>query len=179
MDLSKVIPKTETIGTETNQAIPPNPEPTPKQTIPEPVVEPTPEPVQEPVLEIKFQHYECARQSTKLLTPTGRAIIFINHEFITSDEGLIEYLNNEIANGLRDVTKGALMTAAEADPMAALKAKWIEEGKKQAQQEAEQAALGVSADMGDTRKSKVDKLNAISTQGINQNAAGSSSGISD
>lgn len=82
-----------------------------------PVVKPTAKPVEK-----KYQHYASSRVSTRMLTKTGREIKFVNYQFITDDKDLIEYLNGEIAMGLRAITKGELLTHAESNPMEILKA---------------------------------------------------------
>lgn len=92
----------------------------------------TPDPINEPVLDaegqpVKYQHYTCSRISMNLITPEGHKICFVNFKFITQDTRLIAYLDEQISFGMRDITKGELLTADEADPMAKLKAQHFAE----------------------------------------------------
>lgn len=73
----------------------------------------TPEEVSEP----KYQHYNCSKQSMKMLTTKGTPIIFVRGEMATTNKEVIAYLDKEIELGLNVVTKGQLLTAAESDPM--------------------------------------------------------------
>lgn len=77
--------------------------------------------------EVKYQHYNCAKQATKMITTMGKVVAFTNFKFITKDQDIIDYLNEEIARGLTIITKGELLTHEEADPMSALKKRVIEE----------------------------------------------------
>jgi len=92
---------------------------------------------------VKFQHYKASRPNVRMVTLTGKPITFINFQFITADKDVIEYLDSEIDQGLGIITKGKLMTAEEADPMAALKRKII------AEYEAEKSCVP-ARDMGTT-----------------------------
>lgn len=78
-------------------------------------------------LDVKFQHYNSSVSSMRMITKNGTHIIFVLGQFITSNPECINYLNAEIDLGLPQVTKGELMTAEEADPMAALKRRHIAE----------------------------------------------------
>lgn len=127
--------------------------------------------------EVKFQHYTSARQSVKLLTSSGRSIEFVNFQFITADEELIDYLNNEIRLGLTTITKGELMTAEEADPMVALKRKWQEEYDAELAEKAKKAALGQLPDMGNTKPKEQRADNVLGSNKINTLAASSDSSV--
>jgi len=144
----------------------PTPEPT--QVIPEPIPEPK-------VPERKFQHYKCSRRSMKMITKKGRLIIFINFKFITDDVEYIEYLDTEIASGLRDVTKGALMTSEEADPMTALRRKFFAEFAAEEAEKVRAKALGEFPEMGRTKEPGKAALNPTSTRSAGGLAVGSSS----
>jgi len=120
----------------------------------------------------RFQHYASSRRSMRMITEEGKAVIFINFKFITDDEDTIAYLDEEIRKGLRDVTKGELLTSEEADPMAGIKKAAIEEYKQQQAELAKQQALGIEPDMGTTEKTH---LNPSSTKQHKGNADGSTS----
>ena len=75
------------------------------------VSEPAPEDVP------KYQHYKCARTAMRLITTKGKKVIFTAFEFITADPDIIEYLDEEIKQGLNIIVKGALLTADDIDPM--------------------------------------------------------------
>jgi len=173
MDLSKL---KEGKGVET--IINKKEELTPQDPPPTPAIKPTP-PAGDPPptkVEPKFQHYASSVRSVKLLTDTGKKITFVNFQFITQDEEIIAYLDKEIAcSGIKGFTKGAFITAEEADPMSAVKKKWKEECKAEMRAEQEKKALGEIPDMGDTRTDKSKKFNAVTTSTIADNAAGSSS----
>jgi hypothetical protein len=106
----------------------------------------------DPLAPIKYQHYSSSRVSTRLVTPAGRPIAFAHYKFITSDQECIDYLDDEIAKGLRDVVKGELLTHEESDPMAVYKKQVIaeyeagkaEEALKTATQNSEYAASKIN-----------------------------------
>ena len=129
--------------------------------------------------EVKYQHYQCATQSNKMLTTTGKKIEFVNFQFITCDPDCIEYLNDEINRGLRNVTKGKLMTREEANPMSALKAEWKKEWEAEQAEKRTKDALGVMPDMGSTAKKgssdTKQPLGAASTKHVANGASSSSS----
>lgn len=115
--------------------------------------------------EVKFQHYASSRDSVKLITTKGKKITFVNFQYITCDKDCIEYLNDEIDRGLNMITKGKLMTAEEADPMASLKKRHIEEYLATQAETKKQEALGISPDMGRT-KAKGAGINPMSSKGM-------------
>lgn len=112
--------------------------------------------------EEKFQHYTSARVAMRLITEKGKKIIFTGYEFLTRDEDLITYLDNEIEAGLVSITKGKLLTMADRDPMEVLKKKHIAEYKEQLAQDAFNAAKGITKNMGDTAGGQATKLNPMS-----------------
>jgi len=122
---------------------------------------------------VKYQHYKSSRASVRLISTAGRRITFINHQFVTCEQELIDYLDDEIAKGVPGITRGELLTREEADPMSAIKRKHFEEFK--AMQEAERiaAAKGEEKDMG-TTVSKPE-VSPASTRKLGGNAAGSTS----
>jgi len=128
--------------------------------------------------ERKFQHYSCAKQTMRTFTDTGRAITFINFQFITDDEDLIEYLNTQIAKrALPGIAKGASMTSEEASPMSALKRRLRLEILAEQKAEAIKVAKGFVPNMGST-KDKLGNTPKVNPLGSNSllNAAGSTSG---
>ena len=129
--------------------------------------------------EIKYQHYQCARQSMKMITPKGKKIAFVNFQFITCDQDCIDYLNEAINRGVRSITKGKLMTREEANPMSALKAEWKKEWEAEQAEKRTKDALGVMPDMGSTAKKgssdTKQPLGAASTKHVANGASSSSS----
>jgi len=113
------------------------------------------------VEERKFQHYSSSRLNMAMLTKIGQRINFISGVFITDDQSVIRYLDEEIANGLNIITKGELLTEKEADPMEALKKKHIAEYLEQQAELAKQASLGITRDMGETEEKT--RLNPLSS----------------
>ncbi len=75
----------------------------------------------------QYQQYTSSRISTCLITPTGKRINFTNYEYYTKDPEIIAYLDNLIKARVRGFTKGAVVTAEDINPMAALKRKHIQE----------------------------------------------------
>lgn len=125
----------------------------------------------------KFQHYAYSKQSTQMITPTGKKFSFVASKLITDDEEIIEYLDTEIKNGLNTITKGALLSAKESDPMRKIKAQAVEDYKKEQAELAKNDALGIKADMGSTDTGKSKPFSPVSTTDLT-NAAGSASGVS-
>lgn len=122
--------------------------------------------------EKKFQHYKSSRQAMKMISKTGRKIIFVNYQYMTCEKDIIEYLNEEIELGLNVITKGELLTSEEADPMAALKRKHIAEYLAKKAEELKNVALGVSKDMGSTKSKEALASGAkpLSTTGVTTKA---------
>jgi len=71
--------------------------------------------------EKQFQTYSSPKSSFRMMTPKGRRINFIKGKHITCIPEEIEYLDDEIAAGIRFITKGEPVTSEDLDPMAALK----------------------------------------------------------
>jgi len=101
-------------------------------------------------VEIKYQHYHYAKAATQMITPTGKKFSFVNYKLVTADPEIISFLDEQIAAGLNVVTKGALLTSKESDPMRAIKDAAIEEYKKEQAELAMNKALGINPDMGST-----------------------------
>jgi hypothetical protein len=120
----------------------------------------------QPVIELKFQHYKSARTAVNLITSTGGKVKFTGYEFITRDEAIIEYLDNEIAKGLPGIVKGALLTSSEANPMEALKRKHFAEFQAQQVEAATNKALGVQNDMGNNKPAGSAQINPANTNDV-------------
>jgi len=120
--------------------------------------------------DLKYQHYSCSKQSTKLVTTNGKTVVFTNYSLITKDEDVIDYLNDEIKKGLNIITKGQLLTHKEADPMEALKAKHVKEYLASI----EAAKSAPVKDMGST--AGASKVGAASTRNV-PSGPSSSSGV--
>ena len=118
--------------------------------------------------EQKYQQYTSSRQSMKMITTKGRKIIFVGYKYMTCEKEIIDYLDHEIANGLKVVTKGELLTSKEADPMEALKTKHIKEYLAKEQQELTDIALGKTKDMGNTKSKEAiaGGANPTSSKGV-------------
>lgn len=98
----------------------------------------------------EYNSYVSALVSTQMITKFGRRIRFTDKLFITKDPALIEYLDEEIANGNQYISKGEMVDTAERDPMAVLRAKHFKEFKEMQAEEARNKALGITKDMGNT-----------------------------
>jgi hypothetical protein len=124
----------------------------------------------------KFQHYISARPTMRMITPKGKPITFIGNTFITDDPEVIEYLDTELRNKALGITKGELMTAEEADPMAALKARIIAEHEEKKEKEAVDIAKGIvpnySADDKKDAKPVLNTLNSAKLAAISAGSAG-------
>lgn len=81
----------------------------------------------EAAADAEYQQYTSARIAASLITPEGKRINFTNYEYYTKDTDIMEYLNNQIAKGLKGFKRGKMVRASEINPMAALKRKHIEE----------------------------------------------------
>ena len=128
------------------------------------------------VTEKKYQHYAYSRSSTQMITPTGKKFSFVGGAFITDDVEIIDYLATCIASGVTTITKGALLTAKEADPMAAYKDKVIAEYEAEKAEAAVTAALGTQADMGTTNTGKSKPFSPMSTNELANAGMSSSAG---
>lgn len=119
------------------------------------------------VNEKRFQHYSYAKAATQMITPKGKKFSFVKGAFITDDAEIIEYLDECIAEGIREIVKGSLLTAKDADPMRAIKDAAIAEYKAEQEEAAKNAALGKFPDMGHVNKdSTTAKLGAMSTRQV-------------
>lgn len=123
----------------------------------------TPAPIQAKTTEKKYQHYAYSKAATQLITPKGKKFSFVSHQLITDDPEIIEYLDAEIANGLKVITKGALLTSKESDPMRAVKALGVKEYLEEQAKLAMNNALGVKEDMGSTDTGKSKPFSPMST----------------
>lgn len=112
--------------------------------------------------ENKFQHYHYSKGATQMITSTGKKFSFVGHKFMTQDTEVIEYLDDCIKSGLKEITKGALLTAEESDPMAEYNARVIKE------HEARKAAiLSPDNDRGNTEDGKTTQnLGAASSSDV-------------
>lgn len=118
--------------------------------------------------ETKFQQYSSSRMSMRLITDEGKKVNFCNYTFMTTDQDVIDYLDREKEVALRNIiVKGEMVSAKEADPMEALKKKWIAEHEEQKKEEAAAKAKGELADMGNS-KSTEELLSALKPAASNQ-----------
>ena len=114
----------------------------------------------------KYQHYTSARIAMRLVTKTGKRIIFTGYEYFTQDEDIMEYLDDEIKQGLPGITKGKLMSFAEKDPMEKLKREIIAEHEEQKAQEAADASRGITKDMGNSKKKGETSINPLGSDNV-------------
>ena len=120
--------------------------PTPTKQL-DPIAEPVKEELK-PVVAVekpKFQHYISSLISVQLITTMGKRIKFNNYSYITEEKDCIDYLDDEIAKGLRGIYKGELLTKEESDPKERYKAQIIAE---------HYAALAKGKDFGTTEGAK-------------------------
>lgn len=96
-----------------------------------------------------FQHYTSAKPTMRMITKKGARITFIDHSFITADKECIRYLDLELTNPVLGITKGEAMTAEDADPMAALRAKIIAEHEAKKAEENKGPATAVDVEATD------------------------------
>lgn len=115
----------------------------------------------------KYQAYSSSVPMMRMVTPTGRHIIFTDGSFITDNSELIQYLDGEIAAGLNVITKGEKVATPEKDPMAGLRERII------AEYFAAQSA-NAGKDFGDT-ESKGKLGGATTSQKLAAMTAGSTS----
>ena len=140
---------------------------TPKSTLPTTSTTSTTStaPAEKAAPEASFQQYKSSRHSTRMITPAGKKIAFMNFQFITSDQECIDYLDAEIEAGIRTITKGEKLTTKEIDPMARLKAEIIAEHEAKKTKDALAAFQGKSRDMGSTNV-PAGKIKASSTKNV-------------
>jgi len=96
----------------------------------------------------QFQEYKSSRSAMRLITDTGIKITFTNFRLLTQTKEAIEYLDKEIASGLPGITKGKLLTLDEVNPMETMRRDLESKIRKELAEEAKQAALGNTKDMG-------------------------------
>ena len=130
-----------------------------------------------PTSERRFQHYAYAKAATQMITPLGKKFSFVKSAYITDDKEIIDFLDQCIADGMKEITKGALLTAKDADPMRAVKDAAVAEYKAELAEAAKNAALGVFPDMGTTSASTAT-LGAASTRQVINAGVSSTAGKS-
>lgn len=114
-----------------------------------------------------WQHYKGSRQSMRMTTTCGKKFYFAQFELLTQDEDVIGYLDAEIKNNpMIGITKGALMTADDKDPMAALKRKHIAEYIAEQAKQASDTASGIVPDMGSTKVEGAPQLNPANSGNV-------------
>jgi hypothetical protein len=128
--------------------------------------------------EKRFQHYAYAKAATQMITPLGKKFSFVANTFITDDKEIMEYLDDCIDSGMKEITKGSLLTAKDADPMRAVKDAAIAEYKAELAEKAKNEALGNFPDMGIISKEGAAKLGAVSTRQLINAGVSSTSGKS-
>jgi uncharacterized membrane protein YqjE len=112
------------------------------------------------VKEEKFQEYKSSLTSIRLITKGGIKITFTKFKLYTQSPAVIAYLDDEIKNGLPGITKGALLTLDEVNPMATLRREVKAELLEELKQEAADNAAGVTRNMGETALQNLKALNA-------------------
>lgn len=120
-----------------------------------------------------FQHYKSSKASTRLITKTGGKINFAGYEFITDNESFIAYLDAEIANGMRSITKGEALTSDQIDPMAAYRRKVIKEYEEEKELERVMEAKGISKDMGTSDQTRKTRINPMASRSVASGASNS------
>lgn len=111
----------------------------------------------------KFQEYKSARSSMRLITFEGIRITFTNFKLLTQNEDVINYLDDEIKKGLPGVIKGALLTLADVNPMETMRREMELKVRAEIAEEAKQAALGTSKDMGTYATPKLNPAGSDTT----------------
>lgn len=76
-----------------------------------------------------FQYYNSALESVRMCTSGGIPIIFKDYQLVTDNVDIIAYLEHELSRGLKlqGITRGALLTKEEMDPMEVLRKQIIDE----------------------------------------------------
>ena len=76
-----------------------------------------------------FQYYNCSIQSMRMCTSNGTPIIFKDFQLVTDNIDIIAYLEHELSKELESqgITRGALLTKEEMDPMEVLRKQHIAE----------------------------------------------------
>lgn len=98
-----------------------------------------------------FQQYRYSKPSCRMITTKGKKFSFVEFELLTQDEDIITYLDNEIKlNPRLGITKGALMSVDDKDPMAALKRQHVAEYLTEQKQKAIDKVAGITRNMGVT-----------------------------
>lgn len=100
--------------------------------------------------EEEFQQYKSAKPSIRLITEKGFRITFTNYTYLTQNEDAIAYLDRQIEAGLQGVTKGEVLTTSDLNPMAKLRKELEAQIRAEMAEEAKNAALGITRDMGET-----------------------------
>ena len=114
--------------------------------------------------EAKFQHYKSARIAMRMLTDSGKKIIFTGYEFLTQDPELIEYLDKQISlSRTIGIIKGELITMSERNPMETMKRKIIAEHEAKKAEAAKNKSLGITQDMGSTGAGRKLNINPASS----------------
>lgn len=111
-----------------------------------------------------FQQYRSAQASTRMITDKGIRFNFVNHELLTKDPHIIEYLDSQISlPGYFGITKGEALSSSDRDPMKALERALRIKIKKEIEEEAIAKALGESRDMGNYAAPAISPLNSKQT----------------
>lgn len=110
-----------------------------------------------------FTKFTCTRQATKMFTPDGARISFINHQYLTDNENIIAYLRAEIAAGARFIKEEGTVTSEDLDPMNKLRKKFFEEFKAEQEAARLKALAGDVPDMGSY---STPKLNPASSKNV-------------
>lgn len=128
------------------------------------------------VEEKKFQHYAYSKACTQMITEEGKKFSFVAGKLITDDKEIINYLDEQIRAGLNTITKGALLSAKESDPMRAVKAAAVADYIAEQKALNKNSALGIKENMGSTDTGKSKPFSPVSTTDLT-NAGKSSSGV--
>jgi hypothetical protein len=102
-------------------------------------------------VEQEFQQYKSAKSAVRFITREGLRLTFTKFQFLTQNQDAIDYLDEEIARGLQGVTKGAILTTSDLDPMQSMRKQVRAELLAELQQQAADEAAGKSKDMGETK----------------------------
>lgn len=112
----------------------------------------------ETAVEVRTHLFKSPMRSWKFFMPDGKALIFANHEFSTSDEGEIAYLQYEIKRGHPSIyvdPNEPFVTAEKLDPIAGLRKRIAEEERARILEEMRLASGDPNRDMGTSEQERL------------------------
>ena len=104
----------------------------------------------DPRPDITYCCFITSKPAINFITESGKKVKFTGYRYITADPEIIDYLERQIAAGIRGLTKGDSIISKETDPMEAVRREEALKVLAEQEERARRAVMGETENMGES-----------------------------